>query len=121
MKLTRAAAAVVFAAAAGLGLATPALADPHVIPLPNLDPRPLGTFSFEAEDGEKAEWTITPCADVEDAHHSMNLCHLANISFRVGNRKLRWDGANERFVDDEQANRLLKANYRQPWVVPEKV
>jgi len=63
----------------------------------------------------------TPKADVADAHHSMNLCHIANISFRVGNRKLRWDGDNERFVGDEQANRLLKANYREPWVVPEKV
>jgi len=29
-----------------------------------------------------------PKADVEQAHLSMVLCHLANISYRVGNRKL---------------------------------
>jgi len=62
-----------------------------------------------------------PRADVEQAHHSMVLCHLANISYRVGNRKLRFDGETETFVNDAEANRYLKANYRQPWIVPEKV
>ncbi|MBL7185300.1 MAG: Gfo/Idh/MocA family oxidoreductase [Phycisphaerae bacterium] len=62
-----------------------------------------------------------PRADVEQAHHSMVLCHLANISYRVGNRKLRFDGETETFVNDAEANKYLKANYRQPWIVPEKV
>ncbi len=62
-----------------------------------------------------------PKADVEEAHLSMLLCHLANISYQVGNRKLRFDGDREAFVDDAEANRYLKANYRKPWVVPEKV
>lgn len=63
----------------------------------------------------------TPKGDIEDGHYSMNLCHLANISFRVGNRKLRWDGASERFIADDEANHLLKANYREPWVIPDSV
>jgi len=62
-----------------------------------------------------------PKTDVEDGHYSMNLCHLANVSYRLGNRKLKWDGENERFVGDEQANRLLKANYREPWGIPDNV
>jgi len=62
-----------------------------------------------------------PRADVEDGHYSMNLCHLASISYRVGNRKLKWDGKNERFIADTEADHLLKANYRKPWIVPEKV
>ena len=62
-----------------------------------------------------------PKADVEEAHLSMVLCHLANISYRVGNRKLKFDGATESFVADNEANKYLKANYRKPWVVPEKV
>ncbi len=62
-----------------------------------------------------------PKADVEEAHLSMVLCHLANISYRVGNRKLKYDGATEKFVADNEANKYLKANYRKPWVVPEKV
>ncbi|MDP2324140.1 MAG: Gfo/Idh/MocA family oxidoreductase, partial [Gammaproteobacteria bacterium] len=62
-----------------------------------------------------------PKTDIEDAHHSMNLCHLANISNRVGNQKLEWDGAEERFTNSEDANKLLRANYREPWVIPETV
>jgi len=62
-----------------------------------------------------------PKADVEEAHRSMVLCHLANISYRVGNRKLRYDGAAEKFVDDAEADKYLKASYREPWIVPDKV
>ncbi len=62
-----------------------------------------------------------PKADVEEAHRSMILCHAANISYRVGNRKLKFDGTNEIFVGDAEANQYLKASYRKPWVVPEKV
>lgn len=62
-----------------------------------------------------------PKADIEEAHLSMLLCHLANISYRVGNRKLKFDGATERFVNDTEANKYLKANYRKPWIVPEEV
>jgi hypothetical protein len=62
-----------------------------------------------------------PNADVEEAHYSNLLCHLANISYRVGNRKLRFDGKTESFVEDDEANRYLRANYRKPWVIPENV
>jgi len=62
-----------------------------------------------------------PKADVEQAHVSMVLCHLANISYRVGNRKLKFDGQTETFMNDAEANRYLRASYRKPWVVPEKV
>ncbi|MCK4291680.1 MAG: Gfo/Idh/MocA family oxidoreductase [Planctomycetes bacterium] len=62
-----------------------------------------------------------PKADIEQAHLSMVICHLANISYRVGNRKLRFDGKTETFINDAQANKYLKANYRKPWIVPEKV
>jgi len=62
-----------------------------------------------------------PKADVEQAHLSMVLCHLANISYRVGNRKLEFDGTTETFVGDSEANKYLRANYREPWVVPDKV
>ncbi|MGB2866475.1 MAG: Gfo/Idh/MocA family oxidoreductase [Sedimentisphaerales bacterium] len=62
-----------------------------------------------------------PKADVEEVHRSMALCHLANISYRVGNRKLKYDGATEKFVNDAEADRYLKANYRKPWIVPDEV
>ncbi len=45
---------------------------------------------------------------------------MANISYRVG-RELQFDGKNERFVgeDSEEANKLLKRNYRKGFEVPD--
>jgi hypothetical protein len=59
MILTHAAMAAVLAGAA-LGLAAPALAEAPTAPM--ADPKALGTFTFEGEDGEGATWTVTPCA-----------------------------------------------------------
>jgi len=50
---------------------------------------------------------------------SANLCHLANISYRLG-RKLAWDSAANSF-HDAQADALAKPPYRPPYIVPEKV
>ena len=62
-----------------------------------------------------------PNADVEQGHYSVLLCHLANISYRLGNEKLRFDPKTESFIGTPQANRYLKRTYRHPWVIPEKV
>ena len=61
-----------------------------------------------------------PNADIEIVHISTSLCHLGNISQRVG-RKLLWDGATETFPHDDEANKLLRREYRKPFVVPETV
>lgn len=57
---------------------------------------------------------------VETAHLSSALAHLGNISFRLG-RTLTFDPKTEKFVGDEEANAMLKRNYRKPYVIPEKV
>jgi hypothetical protein len=59
-------------------------------------------------------------ADIQDGHLSTSLCHLANISYRVG-RSLRFDGAKEKFVNDKDADALLTRVYRKPYVVPATV
>jgi len=59
-------------------------------------------------------------ADARQLHLSSALPHLANIAYRTG-RMLRFDPQTERFVRDEEANRLLTRQYRKPYVVPEKV
>jgi hypothetical protein len=61
-----------------------------------------------------------PDADIEAGHLSTTLCHLGNLSHRLG-RKLRWSAATEQFVDDAEANRLLGREYRSPFVLPEQV
>jgi len=63
----------------------------------------------------------TPNADAEEGHVSAAICHMANISYRLGNRKLSFDSVQEHFGDDREANQYLKRTYRAPWVVPEKV
>ncbi|MDZ7373312.1 MAG: Gfo/Idh/MocA family oxidoreductase [candidate division KSB1 bacterium] len=65
------------------------------------------------------DWTKLN-ADILEGHMSTVLCHLANISYRLG-REVVFDGHAERFVGDEQANFYLTRNYRYPYVVPEKV
>ena len=62
-----------------------------------------------------------PNADVEIGHQTVLLCHLANISYRVGNKQLEFDPQTETFTNNNQANKYLKRKYRKPWVVPEKV
>jgi predicted dehydrogenase len=62
-----------------------------------------------------------PSADIEEGHRSTLLCQLANISYRLGGRRLRLDAAAESLVDDAQASGMLKRQYRTPWVVPERV
>jgi len=62
-----------------------------------------------------------PAADIEQGHRSTVLCEIANISCRLGGRKLTFDAANETFVGDNEANMYLKRLYRSPWVVPETV
>ena len=58
--------------------------------------------------------------EIEDGHLSTSLCHLANISFQTG-RKLVFDPATETFPGDEEANRRLTREYREPYVVPDSV
>jgi predicted dehydrogenase len=63
----------------------------------------------------------TPNADIELAHRSACLEHLANLSYRLGNAKLAFDGQAERFVGNDEANEHLKPTYRDPYRMPEEV
>ncbi len=49
-----------------------------------------------------------------------NVCinaHLGNIAFRTG-RRVFWDATKSEFINDPQANLLLKANYQNGWKLP---
>jgi len=50
----------------------------------------------------------------EIGQRCFTIAHIGNISMLLG-RKLRWDPDNERFIDDEQANRMLSRSMRSPW------
>ncbi len=53
----------------------------------------------------------TPISNVDSQHRSVSTCHLGNISMRVG-RPLKWDPQAERFVNDSEADKLLKREQR---------
>ncbi len=42
------------------------------------------------------------------------ICQLTDIAMRLG-RKLHWDPDRERFVDDPEADRMLRRSMRSPW------
>jgi len=58
----------------------------------------------------------TAC-DIEIGHVASGLIHLGNISWRT-DRKLKFDGDSETFVEDPEANKLLGRAYREPWTLP---
>jgi len=55
-----------------------------------------------------------PAADIEEGHRSATMCHLGNISTRLG-RSLKWDAVKEQVIGDSEANQMLARPYRAPW------
>jgi predicted dehydrogenase len=55
-----------------------------------------------------------PIAPIESAVEGDNLCQISDIAIRL-KRPLRWDPAQERFVDDAEANARLTRPMRGPW------
>ena len=53
--------------------------------------------------------------EIANAYLSASLCHLANISYRVG-RKLTL-APGPKFAGDAEADKLITRNYRKPYVV----
>ena len=57
-----------------------------------------------------------PNADVEEGHRTAVMCHLGNISMRLG-RSIHWDAVAEQAIGDPEANHMLWRPYRVPWRV----
>jgi predicted dehydrogenase len=55
-----------------------------------------------------------PNAEVEEGHRSAVMCHLGNISTRLG-RSLKWDAGKEQIAGDADANQWIMKPYRGNW------
>jgi predicted dehydrogenase len=55
-----------------------------------------------------------PICPAEVGQRSAAICHLANIGYRL-RRSLRYDPTKERFIGDDEANKLLSREMRSPW------
>lgn len=70
----------------------------------------MGNFIHCIRTGQK------PVSDMLSQVRSVNACHVANISCRLG-RKLTWDARQERFVGDDEANAMLSRTQREPYTI----
>jgi predicted dehydrogenase len=57
-----------------------------------------------------------PVENLEVGHHVSTVAHLGNLALRSRSR-IEWDAASEKVPDNEQANSLVTARYRAPWVL----
>jgi predicted dehydrogenase len=81
---------------------------------------PEETHLYTNVEGEAADFLQCvksrkePYFPVEIGHRVATVCHLANISLRLG-RKLTWDPVQETFPGNAAANKLLSREMRAPW------
>jgi predicted dehydrogenase len=73
----------------------------------------FGNFIEAVRSGKREALTC----DIEVGHRSSVLPMLANVSYRL-KKELTFDGRREQFVNDAQANRMLKRADRKGFVVP---
>jgi predicted dehydrogenase len=69
------------------------------------------------------KWQDLHC-DIEVGHRTASICHLGNISHRLGNKKIYWDAAKELITlqdgtPDAAANTWLTREYRKGFELPE--
>lgn len=83
---------------------------------------PSGGIEIYKSPGHRENWLDCirtgkrPVMDVEIGHHVVTLCNLGNIAWRLG-RAVTFDLRRERFVGDEEADRLIAEPYRAPWTL----
>ena len=58
-----------------------------------------------------------PVSDIEEVHRSTNLALLGMLSYKLG-RSVAWNGETELCPGDEEANKLLRREYRKGWEYP---
>lgn len=58
-----------------------------------------------------------PVADIEQGYISTASCVMANMAMQLG-RTLAWDPVKNEVIGDDEANRLLRRPYREPWKHP---
>jgi predicted dehydrogenase len=77
-------------------------------------------FHVEPSDNHHRNWLDAirsrkkPICDVEIGHRSATICELGQIGYDL-RRPLEWDPVKERFVNDDDANKLLSRPLRDPW------
>jgi len=59
-------------------------------------------------------------AEVLEGHMAATICHMGNIAYRTG-RTLEFDSEHECFIGDDEANALVRREYRYPFVINDEI
>ncbi|KPL12258.1 MAG: hypothetical protein AMS26_18375 [Bacteroides sp. SM23_62] len=62
-----------------------------------------------------------PNGNIVEGHKSATLIHLANLSYRAGNKQLDFSGEYEAILDDQKARELALGTYRKGFELPDEV
>jgi predicted dehydrogenase len=62
-----------------------------------------------------------PKGDIVEGHRSAVLIHLANISYRAGNKQLIFSPEYETILNDDNAAAMVRRDYRQGYEITENV
>ncbi|MCX6908109.1 MAG: Gfo/Idh/MocA family oxidoreductase [Verrucomicrobia bacterium] len=84
-----------------------------------LGPGAAAVYRSDSHSGNFLECVRTrkrPICDIETAHRSASAVLLGGIALTL-KRALKWDPQRERFINDDEANRLLSTTFRSPWTV----
>ena len=65
----------------------------------------------------RSDGKIKAVSDIGEVHLASNMALLGMVSMKLG-RSLDWDGATERILNDEAANKLLRRDYRKGYDYP---
>ena len=58
-----------------------------------------------------------PVASAAVEHRTITVCHLTNLSIRLGGRKLQWDPVKEEIVGDAEAKAMQSRPQRAPYTI----
>ena len=86
----------------------------HVSPPQDDDPH--GYTAHTADLFRSIRTRQDPVSPVEEGHAASTLGNVADIALRLG-RKLKWDPAQDQFVNDDEANSMLSRAARSPWTI----
>jgi len=84
--------------------------------------KPLGAGDAHLSDSTSHSGNFLECVrtrartlcDVETAHRAISIVLLGDITMRL-RRNLKWDPEKEKFIGDDEANRLCSIAKRPPW------
>lgn len=88
-----------------------------------MDPLPMQPVKGDSRDLHAEDFiesirsrTATVCDVTEGSRTTIN-ANIGNLAWRTGS-KIRWDADQNKCLNNQEANRLLTADYRNPWKLP---